>query len=178
MNPETHAGTLVGASASLPIPFLTFLDLPSLGCLGFPNRELGGLESRGCRGGCSWGPNFPALPFSFVLDTRVTAVAGLSQLGRPQSAPRASAQSRWMTGLPPATGLGHPLPRPRPPSARCPHATLSLNCANICCAPTVSRSRASLPPPSRLPRRPPLPARLACRLRDSRRRSPGPAGAA
>lgn len=57
------------------------------------------------------------------------------------------ARSRWRARLPPPTGLGHPLPRPRPPVARCPHATLSLNCANICCAPTVSQSRASLPPP-------------------------------
>lgn len=162
VNPETHAGILVAAPASSLTSLLTFLALLSLGCLGFPKRELRGLEGRSGGGGCRWGPNLPSHPILFCSLLPRSHGEGVYPAWPPQSALGCLLiPAGW-----PDFQLRQVWAAPRPARACSPgsaplgaHATLlSLNSANICCAPTVSQIRASLPPTSPPP---PSPSRSA-----------------
>ena len=162
MNPETHGRILVAAPASLLIALLTFLAVLSLGCLDFPKRELRGLEGRS---GCKRSQNLPSHSILFCSLLPWSHREGSIQLSLPRLPPRGPPHPRWMApnSHPRQVWAAPCLARAsvRGCSPLSAHATLlSLNSANICCAPTVSQIRASLPPhPHLFPRHPPLPGR-------------------
>lgn len=155
---------MVAALASSLIALLTFLALLSLGYLSFPKRELRGLEGRSSEAAVGGARTCLLAPFSFVVCYPGHMERGSIQLILPR--PPSGAGSTLLDDQTPTLNRsGPPLapPASSSPSSAPPGAQatlLSLNSANICCAPTVSQIRASLPhPPPPLPRHPPLTGR-------------------
>ena len=127
------------------------------------------------------GPELAFSPHSLLFSaTLVTWRGGLSSSASPER-PRVPAHPRWMARLSAPTGLGRPPPRPRLQprlrAAGCPRhlavPQFRKHLLRAHCEPDPRQ-----PSPHLSPATLPFPAGLACRLRDSRRRSPGPAGAA